>query len=87
MQDRFRQHDYWERRSGVISSPMAKPLPSATVDSKLAACHSKPPCALRQTARLIEVLAISRTALRAKLRSLGMAIEKQLLPESEQIDQ
>jgi two-component system nitrogen regulation response regulator GlnG len=29
-----------------------------------------------------ELLGISRTTLRAKLRSLGLAIEKQLLPDS-----
>jgi two-component system nitrogen regulation response regulator GlnG len=34
--------------------------------------------------RASELLGISRTTLRAKLRSLGMAIEKQLLSESEQ---
>lgn len=33
-----------------------------------------------------EVLGISRTTLRAKLRSLGLSIEKQLLPESGQAD-
>jgi DNA-binding NtrC family response regulator len=32
-----------------------------------------------------ELLGISRTTLRAKLRSLGMAIEKQLLSESERV--
>jgi two-component system, NtrC family, nitrogen regulation response regulator GlnG len=34
-----------------------------------------------------ELLGISRTTLRAKLRSLGMAIEKQLLSETDQNDQ
>jgi two-component system nitrogen regulation response regulator GlnG len=29
-----------------------------------------------------ELLGISRTTLRAKLRALGMALEKQLLPEA-----
>jgi two-component system nitrogen regulation response regulator GlnG len=33
-----------------------------------------------------ELLGISRTTLRGKLRSLGLAIEKQLLPESNQGD-
>jgi two-component system nitrogen regulation response regulator GlnG len=33
-----------------------------------------------------ELLGISRTTLRAKLRSLGLAVEKQLLPESDQGD-
>ena len=34
-----------------------------------------------------ELLGISRTTLRAKLRSLGMAIEKQLPSESDQSEQ
>jgi two-component system nitrogen regulation response regulator GlnG len=34
-------------------------------------------------ARASELLGISRTTLRAKLRALGMTVEKQLLPESD----
>jgi two-component system nitrogen regulation response regulator GlnG len=34
-----------------------------------------------------ELLGISRTTLRAKLRTLGMTVEKQLLPGSDQADQ
>jgi two-component system nitrogen regulation response regulator GlnG len=36
--------------------------------------------------RASEILGISRTTLRAKLRALGLAIEKQLLSESSRFD-